>query len=815
MAAKKKKRSKKKSKKQKKQQLKRYLRGAGFILVIAAIVFALGSYLVRREVLARVRSRAISTSSVILSRPFPITRGTNYNDAKIERRLKRLKYTEVNSYPRVPGQYSKNNSKAYIYLRDVDLPNGETQKKSLIELNLDQNFEILSLKNSKHNKRIRFAWLEPEVISLLGNSSSRATNYKKLNEFPENLKNAVLSIEDERFYSHIGLDFIAIARAFYVNLTSGKLKQGGSTLTQQLAKNLFFTNERSLRRKILEAISAIFIETGFSKDQILEYYLNEIYLGQSGNQAIHGFAKAATHYFGKEIEKLRLSEIATLAGIIKGPSYYSPRRHPIRAKKRRRTVLKKMHELGYISKNDRDGSGAVEVKVIQSKSNERIAPYFVDYLRKTITTKHKHSIKSDEALRIHSGIDLEFQKCAEYAVDTGLKKINENYQQIRKSKEPLQAAIVALNPNSGEIRAWVGGKNYSQTQFDRVSQAKRQPGSTFKPFVYLTALDRNLNNYRVARTTSLLLDEPIKIPSVNGTFWEPKNYDGEFRGEVTVREALTYSLNIPTVELAEKVGIDAIAHTAELFGFGKNLPHVPSLALGAGEVTPLELARAYAAIANGGALINLQEFSSITTAESKDVIVKNVSNAQKTASEGAVYVLTNILQSVIEHGTGKVVRRMGFEGPVAGKTGTSNDTRDAWFAGFTPRLLAVVWVGFDNNKPTHLTGSSGAAPIWTRFMNCVSKMEPVLDFIAPPDVVFKRIDPNSGLLHTERCKNKDYVAEVFVKGTEPVTTCPNDSRRSWEMPWDRNSSWRGERRRSKTRSKRVKDAFSELIDSLF
>ena len=435
-------------------------------------------------------------------------------------------------------------------------------------------------------------------------------------------------------------------------------------------------------------------------------------------------------------------------------------------------MLKKMRDYGYIDKASFNAAKLEVPKTLPPKRASRKAPYFIDYLQRS----WKNAIGETDLgpLRIYSGIDMEYQRCAEQAVENGAAALEKSHPKLKRRKEPVQSALIAVSPASGAILAWVGGRSYASNQFDRVSQAKRQPGSAFKPFVYLTALDRHLNNYRTARTTSLLVDEPLTL-KVNDDTWQPQNYDEEYRGEVTVREALTYSLNVPTVDLALKVGIDSIADTAELFGFGHGLPRVPSLALGAGEVSPLELARAYTALANGGRLITLRPIVAIASEEDRHSTVQARLRELRVASEGSVYVLTNMLQSVIEEGTGKVVRRMGYSAPAAGKTGTSNDARDAWFAGYTPRVLAVVWTGYDSNKSLGLTGSSAAAPIWTRFMKCIDGMEPTLDFIIPPDVKVKDIDLETGLLATRSCPRRNVVKEVYVEGTEPLTACTKHS----------------------------------------
>lgn len=649
----------------------------------------------------------------------------------------------------------------------------------MVRLELTAGGDFRRFLDVASGSELEAVWLEPEVLALLGSTETRASSARKLSDFGQPLKDAILSIEDERFYSHLGVDVVAVLRALVVNIRAGRVVQGGSTLTQQLAKNLFLDSERSMLRKVLEAFSAVLIETAFTKDQIFEFYLNEVFLGQEGRVAIHGFAEAATSFFGKDIRELTVSESALLAGIIKAPSAYSPRRHLKRALERRDVVLAKMKELSRISDQDYKRAIAEKPKIQPAIRSRRLAPYFVDYVQRQLPALLDTEQIEEEAARIYTGIDIEYQQCAEKAVTKGLANLEKNYPRLKKSKEKVQSALVAVTPATGEILAWVGGRDFSANQFDRVSLAKRQPGSAFKPFVFLTALDGNLNTYRVATANSLLEDKPLSLSVPGADSWEPQNYDRNFREEVTVREALAKSLNIPTINLAMKVGIEKIARTAELFGFGNNLPQVPSLALGAGEVTPLELAKAYATLANGGILLDTRPILSIFLGGDNTAIFTASHSEQRVANEASVFVLTNMLQSAIEHGTGTIVRKLGLSVPVAGKTGTTNNGRDSWFAGFTPRILAVVWTGYDSNKPLGLTGSQASAPIWTEFMKCVTDMEPKLEFLPPPGVVFKDIDYHTGMLNVGHCPQQFTITEVFVEGTEPTAPCPIHSPSSY------------------------------------
>lgn len=747
-----------------------------FVLgIFGAIALGIGSFFIRQEVIRRMNDRSVTTSSVVQSRPFLITRGMSIEKSRVPERLARLGYRAESGVPSEPGRFSAERGRLLIFLRGGTFSDRLSQRAILTEIVSAPDGSVKEIYDVKFKKPLQGVYLEPETLSYLGDTATRVVTPKTLSEFPKVLTDAVLSIEDERFYSHWGIDPVAVGRAVLVNVQSGSVRQGGSTLTQQLAKNLFFTAERSLARKVFEALAAVLLETAFTKDRILELYLNEVFLGQEGNVAIHGFGAAAESFYGKDVSELTLAEAATLAGIIKAPSALSPRNHPDRAKERREIVLAKMEERGVITAKDRQRAAKEELKIRPPEHTKRVAPYFVDYVRSQVESQLDLGASDDAKFRVVTTLDREYQACGEKAVQAGLKKLEDGYPRLKKGSQPLQAALIAVAPVHGEVLAWIGGRDYGQNQFDRVSMARRQPGSTFKPFVYLTGIDRNLNDYRAARPTTLLMDEPTTIPVPGSEPWSPKNYDNRYRGGVTVREALTHSLNVPTVELAMKVGVTWIARTAARFGFGDDLPQVPSLALGAGELTPLAMARAYAALANGGVLLDLLPIVSVRGQEDDELLYEPEQREERAASEAAVFVLTSILRDVVDRGTGASVRRLGFTAPAAGKTGTSNDTRDAWFVGFTPRLLAAVWVGFDDNRELRLTGGQAAAPIWAEFMKCAAPMEPTLDFVPPPGVVFREVDLSTGLLATASCPRERVVTEVFVEGEEPVTPCKHES----------------------------------------
>lgn len=743
-------------------------RGSAFtsLILLATVLFICAAYLskiVKDEVLEKLNNPASRSGTVIYGAPAKVFTGQNLEAVQLMETLQRLNYRE-SSAPTNAGEYSYKDQTIKIVTRPTKA------EADTVTMQLTANGTISKIESTRRGELSELE-LEPEIVATVGGETQQVKQQRKLSDFSPLLIDAILAVEDERFYYHFGIDPIGIGRALQSNITSGAVVQGGSTLTQQVAKNLFFSSKRTIVRKILEAITAVLIEIGFTKDQILEMYLNEVFLGQEGNFSLHGFPEATRSFFGKDIADLDLSEAALLAGLVKAPSKLSPRRNPENAKARRDVVLTRMFELGKISEGELKKAKAAAVRTLPPERNKRRAPYFVDYIIKRATDLGQSEDLTTANLKIFTGLNLDHQLCAEEVLGSFLHQLEKSHPNLRSASSPLQGALVSVDVVSGAVTAWAGGRSYAESQFDRVSLSKRQPGSSFKPFVYLTALDGSLNSYKIAKTTSVLTDEPVQIELPDGSYWEPKNFDDGFRGDVTVREALAFSLNIPTVQLAQRVGISAIKRTAKLFGFGDDLPEVPSLALGAGEVSPLQLARAYLSIANGGVISDPKSITGITTNDKNATSYTVEYPEVRVANEAPVFVLTTVLQDVINYGTGTSIRRLGFTGPAAGKTGTTNDSRDAWFAGFTPRTLAVVWVGFDDNRVLGLTGGQAAAPIWASFMKCISGSEPQLDFVSPPGVVYKRIDRQNGLVATAYCPRAQVIQEIFVQGTEPTTTC--------------------------------------------
>lgn len=733
---------------------------------LLALAFAYNDRVVKE----RLASLGESTLPVIYSSPLDI-RGVVERLAEsptdLETRVRAIlfdrRYTEV-PHPTKAGEFALRSNSLEIVTREFRTASGTTMASQRETI-------PLATQSSVGDRRKGSALLlEPQVISYIGTTELRASTFTPLSSIPRHVQQAVLAIEDERFYHHFGLDLIGIARAFVHNVMALRLVEGGSTLTQQLAKNLFLSPKKTLWRKLAEIPTAISLERHLSKDQLLELYLNEVYLGQEGAVAVHGFAQAASAFFGKRIEDLSADEAAILAGIIKAPSYYNPRKHPDRAQSRRDTVLAKMHELGFITAGDYSMARARPLKPAAQQHHRRVAPFFASALEAELSQSLDLESAPVSGLAVYTGLDLGLQRCAEQALEAGLARLEKNHPRLAKHQPRIEAALVAVEPYSGLIKAWVGGRDFSQSQFNRVNQAIRQVGSTIKPFLYLTALDGTLNSYKVASTISVLEDKPMEITARRQATWIPENYDRDFRGDVTLRYALENSLNMPAVYVAQRVGIPALARTIEGFQLAQKVPRVPALSLGALDTSLLKMTSAYGALATLGIYVQPRLFISALD-DTGDRLVTSTIHEHRVADESASFVLTNILQGVLSRGTGKAARATGFMREAAGKTGTSDKARDAWFIGYTPNLSAGIWVGYDDNDSTGLTGGNAAAPIWGDFMKCGEPFLADLAFVRPQEVVVARIDRASGEIATSECPADNIVEEVFVRGTEPSSAC--------------------------------------------
>jgi penicillin-binding protein 1B len=619
--------------------------------------------------------------------------------------------------------------------------------------------------------------IEPPLLASFYGPEVEERKPVLLEELPEEVVQAVLAAEDDAFYVHPGVSIAGIVRAAWKNARGGEVQQGGSTLTQQLVKNLYLSRERTLSRKAKEAMMAVLIEARHGKKAILEAYLNEIYWGRSGPANLIGLGAAARAYFGKDARDLTLAEAATLAGMISAPADFSPISHPREARERRDFVLRRMQELGWVERSRIAAALATPLETHPETVVARhIAPYFADVAAAEARERFGIDDLEDEGYLLFSTLTWRDQRRAEEAVAQGLGRLEAGPERRRRGAKPLQAALVSVDPRDGSILAYVGGRDYAASQFDRVAQAHRQAGSAFKPVVYAAAFSEG-----VATPTTVLRDSPIVV-RMAGQAWRPQNNDRGFHGQVTVRAALERSLNVPAVRVALQAGLGRIVELAHDMGIAGPLEPLPSLALGAFGATPRELAEVYATLANGGLRPPLHGIAAALDRGGEPLEIgrgDRLPQPRRVLDAQAAYLVTAILQGVIDHGTGQAARAAAGRSPLAGKTGTTNGRRDSWFAGYSPDRATVVWVGYDDNARTRLSGASAALPIWSLFIRAVRPARGFLGFTPPPGIVEVAIDPETGQLATENCPQ--IATEVFPEWQAPTQPC---QRHQWGGgPW--------------------------------
>jgi penicillin-binding protein 1B len=734
------------------------LAAAGVVVLLA--VLAVGIVL-ERQVTAKWEGRKWNIPSRIYSDAYLLHPGRRLDPADFEARLERLGYLEQAGGVDEPGEFAKGEGRWLVYLHAFSYPDGSNPAYP-VRIQTSGGV-IAEVTQARTGKTLDTSALEPEVIGVVFDQHMEDRTPIELEEVPAHVVQAILAVEDSRYYGHPGLDPIRIGGALVANLKAGGTTQGGSTITQQLIKNYYLTADRTYRRKAIEAPMALILELKYPKDEILQAYLNEIYLGQRGASSIMGVEEASRHYFGKSVREIDLSQAATLAGLIRDPGRYNPHRNPDAAKARRDLVLRLMHEQDRIT-DDQYAYARGEPLVVRGEEKRfHDAPHFVDFVLRELAGRFPRRLLQSEGLRIFTTLDMGYQIAAEKALIEGVEHLEEGYPRLAKREGELEGAVVVLDPQTGFVRAMVGGRDYQTSQFNRAEQAHRQPGSTFKPFVYLTAF---LTPGRWS-PASIIDDMPFSVVS-GGQTWSPDNYDGSVHGNVTLRTALVNSMNIATSRLALDVGLDRITRTAREAGIESSLQAVPSLALGAFEVTPLELASAYSTLANGGIRTTPLSILAAVDEEGKVVQHRQV-NMDRVLPADAAYLVNDMLQDVFDYGTARRARGLGYGGNAAGKTGTTNSTRDAWFVGYTPEIVALVWVGYDDNAPIGLYGDSAALPIWVEFMKKSGYGDRSPDFPAPRNVLLVEIDPTTGLLAAPGCPATRY--EAFVSGTEPTDTC--------------------------------------------
>ena len=659
-----------------------------------------------------------------------------------------------------PGSWRRTGDHVAVHLRKFATPGGPAGGR-IVEVDFKGD-RVASVREA--GKPVRVATLEPPLLASYYGRKVEERRPVLLDQLPEPVVKAVLAAEDSGFYLHPGVSPSGVLRALWVDLKGGELEQGGSTITQQLVKNVYLSNRRTLTRKAKEAMIALVLEVRYGKQAILQAYLNEIYLGQSGPANLMGLGAAARAYFGKDAAELSLPEAATLAGMIHSPAGTSPIDHPDEARERRDWVLKQMGEKRWISKEQLQQALAAPLETHpQTVQARALAPYFADAAEDEARERFGLKTLKNQGYALFSTLSWRDQQQAEAAVTQGLAGLEAGWEKRQRRRKLLQAALISVDPRDGSIRAWVGGRSYSKSQFDRVTQARRQAGSAFKPVIYAAAFAGG-----VAMPATVFRDSPIVV-RVGNAPWSPQNYDRTFHGYVTARTALETSLNIPTVRLALQVGMDHVVELARGLGFTGTLDPVPAAALGTFEVSPLELASVYSTFATEGLKPPVHALAAVLDPDGEPVTGDELPAARRVLPPDAAYLVTNILQGVLDHGTAAAARGLGVVGPLAGKTGTTNDQRDSWFAGYSPDRATVVWVGYDDNSPSRLTGARGALPIWARFTAAVRPARGYADFPMPAGMVKATVDPETGQLATQYCLAR--VTDLFPEWKAPTVPC--------------------------------------------
>ncbi len=607
---------------------------------------------------------------------------------------------------------------------------GETEPVQVIALAADGR--VLGVYAGDPPRQVESVRIEPELFAQYYGESPVLRKIVSLGETPTMCLNALLAIEDSRFLEHSGISVTSLIRALLVDLRTGRRAQGGSTITQQLVKNYFLTEERTLKRKLTEIVMAFLVERHASKDEILETYINLIYMGQNGPFQVRGFAAASEHYFNKPLHDLGLDQCALVAAVLNSPGLYNPFKSPDRSMARRALVIDRMLSLGMINRDEAERAKAAPLPTRPQRVLTEPAPYFVQAVRREISTR---GIDESEGLRVFTTLNLRAQEAAQQAVRSGLDNLEKNNATVKKIKasgKSLEAMLLSSDPGTGEIQALVGGRGYLATQFNRAIDSRRQVGSVMKPFTYLTAFESLTPDGQPYTPLTLLKDEPTTHKFERQT-WRPQNYDGTYNGEVPLFWSLKESLNAATVNLGMSVGLSNIIDTTRRLGVTSRIEKYPSLTLGAFELSPSEVLGAYGALARMGNRAPLTLLDRIENLNGQELYRFEASHEQVVAPEATAQLVGVMKQSILT-GTGRGVLANGFTHPAAGKTGTTNDKKDAWFAGFTPYHAAVVWVGYDDNTSHNLTGGSGAVPIWASYMRSYASIFPADDFAWPEGV---------------------------------------------------------------------------------
>jgi len=741
--------------------LKRLIKYTLLIFIVGGAALAIYSWYLSVQVENRFSARRWSIPSTVYSDTTLLYPGQRFNPFLFNEKLVNLGYRRVHQLPAQKGEIRIRPDGLDIFLNDLKTP-WTRREGFLVQLGFSEN-QIGTIRRMDNGETIPILELEPEEIMQFFGPERERRQLISIEQVPEHLIRAVLAAEDHRFFQHHGVDLRGILRALITNLRHGSIRQGGSTLTQQLTKNYFLTPARTITRKFKEVILSLIIELKYDKREILEIYLNEIYLGQKGSVAINGFGEAAYFYFGKPVKHLTLSEAAVIAGLIKAPNHYSPYRDIARCRDRRDAILQTMHRWEWITQSALETALKQPIKAVGFIASDTKAPYFIDYLTEQLNTLYRPEDLSSLGLSIYTTLDTQVQRAAENALEKGLARLeNLNAALQREAPEQkLQGAIIVMQPKTGHILALVGGRNYSVSQFNRITRAQRQPGSAFKPIVYLSSLSHF--------TPTSLLSNDSKSYTVNGEMWEPQNFEPVTEYTVSLKDALKKSYNLATVDLAMQTGLERIVDTTRRFQFTTPIKPYPSLALGAFEVIPIELTRAYCVFAAEGVQPFPLSLKGVVDEHDK-ILEQQHLNIERLITAAEAFVMNSMLQSVVKEGTARSLQWRGVSWPVAGKTGTTNNFRDAWFVGYTPDILALVWVGFDNGDSTGATGAAAALPIWADLMNAIPQYRSEADFKIPKGVEKIRVCSVTGRPAVAGCPEPSEV--YFLTGHTPDEPCP-------------------------------------------
>ena len=748
----------------------------GFISLALVVIGVFAYWYVKydRIIEQRFRGPVFATSAKIYASPLVVKVGSKYTVSEIAAELRRAGYAQKEGESPL-GSYRAHGG-------TIEVSPGPESYHSPEPATIAVTDGAVSEITSRAAGELEAYELEPEPVTSLFDAEQRSKRQLvKYDDIPKVMVDAVIAIEDRRFFQHSGVNFLRLVEAAWVDLTHQRHQQGGSTITMQLSRAFFLTPEKTLKRKMIEMLIAVELEQKFSKQQIFEFYANRVDLGQRGSFTISGFAEGAHSYFNKDLKDITLPEAALLAGLIQAPSYLSPYRHPERALERRNTVLEAMVETGAITRAQADKAKGTPLQLAPPNVEASDAPYFVDMVRDIVISRLSEREVNEQQFRIYTTLDPDLQRAAAQAVETGIKLVDEQVTRMRTKKTKVgknkyettvtpgpqaQVALVAMDPHTGQIKALVGGRNYGLSQLNH-ALAKRPTGSVFKPFVYAAAINTALDGSSMVLTPASLVSDQPSTFAYGDQIYEPRNYKEEYHGDVPLRYALALSLNNATVKVAEEVGYDKVADLARSAGI-VSVKATPAMALGAYEATPVDMAAAYTAFANGGVRLSPVLVNSVRNAQG-DVIVNFGTERKEVLDPRIAFVMTSMLEGVMNNGTAAGVRARGFTAPAAGKTGSSHD---GWFAGYTTNLLCIVWVGYDDYSDLRLSGAQTAAPVWAEFMNkavTLPQYEDVKPFSQPEGVVDVELDKVTNRLATPSCPDTYTIA--FIAGTEPRDTC--------------------------------------------